>query len=257
MPQRQLPIALPPVHHETLGSYLGRLADANRLKPSLLPGILGDPRPMQRDTDFIRPWQPGAIDDLATLTGRTPAALRRALPALRMPPAAAKNAAPRIRPACRACMAARNIRGLVIQHAANHECVCLHHRRWLAAPDQHRLDTLPEVLRANIRHRRLTRRADTLIDGHRAHLDAQHRVRAWFADATHTNLNERWAHRLHLLGEDPFGNPHYPSQERVDLAAYPEAVILSCLYASHHWHDHDDIANETARRLGQIAPPTS
>jgi len=181
MHQQLLPIALPPVHHETLGSYLARLADANRLKPSTLPALLSEARHLQRDGDHTRHWHPHAIDDLAALTGRPATTLLHALPALREhpnpPQAITETTEHRIRPACRDCMAARGIHGLVIQRAAHHDHVCLRHRRWLPAGDQYRLDALPEVMRANIRHRRLARRADAPYTGQPVHLAAQHKIR--------------------------------------------------------------------------------
>jgi hypothetical protein len=251
MPTRLLPIALPPVHRETLGSYLGRLADANRLKPSTLPELLGQPRTAPRDADYPQSWSPTASNILATLTGRPVQTLIHALPALRNPSTTGFATLPQpVRPACRTCMAARGIHGLVIQHAARHECVCLRHRRWLATADQHRLDTLPEILTANIRHQRIMRRSGSPTSENPAH----DTVRTWFTEATHRQLHERWTHRLHLLGEDPYGNPHYPSQERIDLATYPEAVTLTGLNRSQHWRERGDLANETLRRLGLTAP---
>lgn len=56
-----------------------------------------------------------------------------------------------------------------------------------------------------------------------------------------------------MLGEDPFGDPHRPSDARVELATYPEAVVLTGLFASPYWRDHPQLPTEAAQRLN-IAP---
>ena len=48
---RALPIAFAPVHGETIGSYLNRLADANRLKVSTVSTVLDLSRGYRRDDD--------------------------------------------------------------------------------------------------------------------------------------------------------------------------------------------------------------
>jgi hypothetical protein len=37
------------------------------------------------------------------------------------------------------------------------------------------------------------------------------------------------AHRLKLLGEDPYGDPHRPSPDRIELVIYPETITLIAL----------------------------
>ncbi|MER7050068.1 hypothetical protein [Streptomyces jumonjinensis] len=56
-----------------------------------------------------------------------------------------------------------------------------------------------------------------------------------------------------MLGEDQFGDPHRPSDARIELATYPEAVALSGLFASAFWRDHPQLPTEAAQRLN-IAP---
>lgn len=57
---------------------------------------------------------------------------------------------------------------------------------------------------------------------------------------------------LNVLGEDPFGDPHRPSEPRTELSTYPEAVVLTGLFTSPHWRDPPTSA-EAARCLA-IAP---
>jgi len=216
------------VHRETVGSFLGRLADANRLKPHTLPALLGIST-LPRHTDPKTPWPQAAVTILATLTGRPATALTAALPALAQPPPGTRSAGPgRIRPACRSCMAVRGILSTVIQHTSDHQDICLRHHRWLAAPEQYLLSHLPEVLTANRRHRRLIRRAgSTAADKHQ---QARTAVGAWFAAADHPDLLESWIRRLEALPEEPFGHPDHPSPQRIALAVYPETVALTAEY---------------------------
>ena len=225
---RQLPLSPAPVHHETVGSFLGRLADANRLKPHTLPTLLGIST-LPRHTDPKNPWPPSAVTTLATLTGRAPAVLLTALPALALPSPGTTLVGPgRIRPACRSCMATHGIASTVIQHTADHEDVCLRHHRWLAAPEQYPLDHLPDVLAANRRHRALARQAGQALAD--AYQNARTAVTAWFTAADHPELLNRWISRLETLPEDPFGHPGHPSPQRIALALYPEAVALTADY---------------------------
>lgn len=66
-------------------------------------------------------------------------------------------------------------------------------------------------------------------------------------------LRQRWNRRLDLLGKDPFGDPHRPSEARIELATYPEAVVLTGLFSAPYWRDHPQLPAEAAHRLG-IAP---
>jgi len=239
------------VHGETIGSYLHRLADANHITIGTLAHVIGYGRRYQRTDDTTDGWPPDAPPRLAALTGRTATALAHALPALAATGAGghAPLAESPPRPACRACTARRGVHSLVIRRAPHHECVCQRHQRWLHGGDQHDLSQLPDVLRANLAHRRLTRRRGGAATSP-AYLEARRLTRGWFHAANHPAFHQRWAHRLQALGEDPFGDPHRPTDDRVELATYPEAVTLAGLLASPHWRGHHDLHAEAGRRLG-------
>jgi len=226
--RRLLPLRPAPVHRETLGSYLARLAEANRLKPFTLPTVLGI-SPLRRDADPALPWPPDAVNTLAQLVGRAPAMLLHTFPALNegLQPRAIHH----IRPACSACANARGITSLVTLRLAEHELVCRRHRRWLADTRQHRLDDLPEILEANRAHRGLARRhPPTVLDG--AFREAAAETRSWFSADARPEHAQRWAHRLDALEHDPFATSRRPSPERVALVLYPEAVDLAAAYVA-------------------------
>lgn len=50
-----------------------------------------------------------------------------------------------------------------------------------------------------------------------------------------------------------YGDPHRPTDDRIELATYPETIVLTGLFTSRHWRNHPRLPAEAARRLG-IAP---
>lgn len=242
---RTLPLTPPPVHHETIGSYLNRLADANHLTIGHLSHLVGPSRQHRRVDNRVGYWTPDALRRLAILTGRRPASLVHAMPPLgsiddplrHLGSATEEVIEPRRRPACRLCMARRHIHGLVVRSTPHHEGVCHRHRRWLLGDEQHDLTRLPEVLRANLRHQRIVRRGaypSTAL----AYIDARDRLTRWFNGASSgESLRQRWNKRLDVLSEDPFGDPLRSSEARIELAIYPEAVVLTGLFSSPYWRD--------------------
>ncbi|GHE70005.1 hypothetical protein GCM10017771_93900 [Streptomyces capitiformicae] len=53
-----------------------------------------------------------------------------------------------------------------------------------------------------------------------------------------------------MLGEDPFGDTHRPSEARIEVATYPEVIALTGLFASLHRRGHPQLPAEAARRFG-------
>lgn len=240
---RVLPVPVAPLPGELIGSYLNRLADANHLTIGWISHLVGDGRHHYRDRDDIAYWTPRCVTNLALLTGRTETALRHALPALRDGLGRRAHQHSIIggtvramhAPACRLCAARRGILGLAIQHTYPHQRICQQHQRWRGQGPQRPLPTLlPEVLTANRRHRRLTRGPLPPLTASWHHGEAQQLTAAWLTDHTGpTELLHRWQHRLGLLEEDPYGDPHRPSPDRIELVTYPETVWLTYLRERH------------------------
>lgn len=255
---RSLPIGLSPLGRETLGSYLHRLADANHIAVASITQLLGVHRRYRRHDDDPTDWTTQTVTTLAILTSRPSRSLIIALPALQRLDirSAATPAQPAGRQyaACSLCTASKDIPGLAIQSGGHHECVCLRHRRWLHGPHQHNLDALPEILDANQRHRRLARRHDPATI-HHGYLRARTLTDTWITGTSHPDLRSRWTRRLSLLHDDPYGDPHRPTPERIDLATYPETVTLTQLLSSTYWRDHPDFLTEATRRLDTQREP--
>ncbi|MGW1410842.1 hypothetical protein [Streptomyces sp. NPDC002403] len=62
-------------------------------------------------------------------------------------------------------------------------------------------------------------------------------------------LRQRWNRRLEVLGEDPLGDPHRPSEPRIEVATYPEVIVLTGLFTSPHRLGHPQLPAEAARRF--------
>jgi TniQ len=230
-PARTLPVPLPPLHRELLGSYLHRLADANHVTVRDLSREIGPSRYHQRDSDDPAGWTPSAVTRLAVLAGTTAFALLPALPVLQALASAGQG--PPLPPwhahACLLCAARHGASGLAIIRVFPHERICGRHSRWHGGGPQRPLrDLLPEIPHANALHRRLARRQGTAATtGH--FLQAQAQTRQWLGGDGPADLKSSWERRLGLLGEDPYGDPHRPSPDRIELVTYPEAVTMTRL----------------------------
>jgi hypothetical protein len=224
-----LPISLAPFGQETLGSYLCRLAIANKRPVRTLGLLLGPvPRnfsPIDDDADW---WSPEAPDRLADLTGRTTTQLARAIPAIveALTPAAARRAPYLLNRLCRLCAARRGAGAtLVITRTPIHQHLCIRHRRWTRASSDIAVDNLPDLFRQQRRLQRLVREHDPHTVRH--HLDLAERIiRGWATSEWWSGpLQAVWENRL-----DPIHRPENLSpDERRQVAAFPEKVLLATL----------------------------
>ncbi|YCK40238.1 hypothetical protein ACNF49_41090 [Actinomadura sp. ATCC 39365] len=234
MRPRALPIAVPPARHETVASYLARLA--------ALHGLDGDelwkrvsvptPSPARRTID---------IHQLSALTGRPPGHLAGALPELRDPPPTweAFRHIPQL--GCRHCDA-RYPGGPVFRLFPHHRYVCTRHQYWIGPPDINHpgphLEIFPDIVAAQRRHLRLVRR------------------HGWAS--TYDAVLTAFMICAHLWEQDPDGNPGMAlnqavwnvrsfvfipknteqetfSASRLFAAIYPEAISIAALLGSPTW----------------------
>jgi hypothetical protein len=54
-------------------------------------------------------------------------------------------------------------------------------------------------------------------------------IPGWLTGDGPDDLKHRWEHRLDTLGQDPYGDPHRPGPDRIELVTYPEAVAMTGL----------------------------
>lgn len=214
---RPLPRPVQPVHRETLDSYVRRLAYANRL-----------------DADELRAYAandahkraPVPLDRLAALSDTTTTLLQQRIeewrPVPEHPPA---RIWPPV-PACALCMARRAIAGLVVVHREVEAVVCRKHGRWLDDTDgltvraQPNLRAHPEILAANVAHRRLIgrygRRLTDATYMTAYDVSAAWRSRGEFDEHLRTLLWRFHPDAQHIRQSDP----------TVEAAAYPQVIAI-------------------------------
>jgi hypothetical protein len=150
------------VNGETLASFLGSLAAANRTSPDALLDVL--PPWFRIKTrwhddrwqhDQLTPWADAAAATLAVISGTDIAAIKNTLPAF----GASSGQPARAVTACRRCTAARRVQQPVPVHLPAHHRVCLPHRIWLSGPGtpQFSVSGCPDIIAAEHRARRLLR----------------------------------------------------------------------------------------------------
>jgi hypothetical protein len=225
---RPLPRTVAPLHLESQGSYLQRLAAANRLTPAELEDHL-------QGTGRIRPLPPPSAVTISQLARQPIERLLSALPELRRPeltarlPPACRETLDEgwvLQPACRYCLAARGV------YAATHwrprgTRVCLRHQRWTGAHGQQfDISALTEIVRAQRRHHELARR-----HGWRrlemAMREAAEICGVWWERGKHTTARD---HRLKALPHPGWAGT---GRELVKTACgYPETVELAALLAN-------------------------
>jgi TniQ len=228
----RLPVAVPPARHETLASYLGRLASLHGLDPGELWHQVSSPRPGTRRRDA----DPG---QLAAITGRPAEHLARALPELHRPGPDWQAWRHQPQPGCPRCDA-RHDGGPVTRLLPHHRYVCTRHRYWIGPPDAGQPATslgpeLAGIIQAQRRHLRLLHRYgtaatyDAVLTGF---LLCGHLWTDWPGEPS--SPWQRWTRRAEIL-IPPGAESTQFSASRIFAAAYPEAVTLACLIASPAW----------------------
>lgn len=242
----RLPIAVAPARHETLASYLDRLAALHGLHPREIWESVGSPSPGTRRRTVH-------LDLLAAITGRPAAHLARALPELRDPAPdwAAWRHQPQ--PGCARCDA-RHHGGPVLRLLPHHRYVCSRHRSWIGPPDYGQPSTLlddelRDVVRAQRRHQRLVHRHGSAVTydavltgflfcGHLWGDEPRGPVDAWY----------HWTRRAHWL--IPHGSEQREfSASRLFAAVYPEAVDLAAVVVSTRWRRYAGGSPEQQQRF--------
>lgn len=227
---RPLPRPVIPAHDETLRSYLGRLARANRLDAAALRAHLSG-TPSKYSTV--------EVDALARISGQSTRSLRYAVLELcteqdltamlvtgRPPP----HGQSQLR--CIHCTLARGHQDQVESWTHPEDVICQRHQRWIGTePDQtahHQLPLgdQPEILQAGEQHRRMIRQHGrpviTTAFGHAAHICHQWHRRLEHDDDFY-RLMERFHHsQWRVTATDP----------TIHAARYPQVIALTRLLAS-------------------------
>lgn len=218
---RRRPASVPPAQHETVASWLHRLASVHGLRAADLRAHLGIGQAAPGSV-------PGLMPRLAAVTGYPPGNLAWALPELRKPGPdwlALRHLAQRACPRC----TARHQGGPVRRLFAHHEYLCIRHGYWTGPPDPSR-DDPPLPLAAQVPELAAAQRT----------LDRTRRLHGWEAafDATvvatsicielrirtvHQPLYTRWERRLEVLMPGPYRRALFMA------AIFPEVAALAAV----------------------------
>ncbi|MGH3277428.1 MAG: TniQ family protein [Streptosporangiaceae bacterium] len=222
---RRLPAPVPPAQHETVASWLHRLAAVHGLHPRDLRAHLGIGRAVPEG------GMPSLAGRLSAVTGYPAVNLARALPELRVPEPDWPSRRHLAQRACRRCTA-RHQGGPVRRLFAHHEYLCTRHGYWIGPPDPSR-DDPPQPLAGQV---------PDLVAAQRT-LDRTWRLHGWAAafDAAvvathicidlrittvHQPLWTRWERRLGLVMPGPYRRSLFMA------AIFPEVAALAALLAA-------------------------
>jgi hypothetical protein len=234
----RLPIPVGPARHETVVSYLTRLAGVHALPVGELWDQLAGPMPGDRPRSRRRVVVP---DRLAVVTGRPVEHLAQAMPELRGPSADWTPWRHQPQPGC-PCCDARHDGGPVWRLLPHCRYVCTRHRYWIGPPDTGQPATplgpgevAEELARAQHQHQRLVARHGTaavfdavltgfLICGHLWDHCQREQTGAW----------HHWVRRVDQL-IPPGTELDTFSTSLLYATVYPEAVSLAGLIAASRW----------------------
>ena len=223
---------MPPARHETVASYLARLANLHGLDPGEPWQQASTPQPGTRRR-VINPSL------LAAITGRPAEHLARALPELRRPGPDWQAWRHQPQPGCPRCDA-RHDGGPVTRLLPHHRYVCTRHRYWIGPPDAGQPATplgpeLGGIVHAQRRHLRLLRRYGTAA-AYDAVLTGFLLCGHWWTDQPGDGDGpwQRWTRRAEVLIPPGTESTQF-SASRTFAAAYPEAVTVAGLIASPAW----------------------
>ncbi|SLJ80639.1 TniQ family protein [Mycobacteroides abscessus] len=263
----RLPIPAGPARHETVQSYLTRLAMLHGLPARELWEHVST----TSATDLSGRTRGRVVhaERLAVVTGRPVEHLGLALPELRDPAPDWSTWRHQSQPGCGRCDA-RHDGGPVLRLLPHRHYVCTRHRYWIGPPDAGQLPTrLPDrvgdqIVAAQHRHNRLLARYgsaatfDAVLTGF---LFCGHLWTRWPQRDRATEAVRRWEQRARSLIPQATETTTY-STSLLFAAVYPEAVSLAGLIASPAWRQraHADTAGqrefltEACRRVGRAVP---
>lgn len=251
-PLRQLPFTARPFRRETIGSFLTRLASANRIRTwhmlQLTAISIQQQRGFTSATDDSRGWSPSTPHRIAALAGRPLASLTAAFPAVKefltQPARPPILQAGKIHRACRRCAAAQNITSMVIVRARPHDYLCIRHCLWHHGIRDIDLRPVPQVTDAQRRHNQHVKTLPA-SDVARAHQQARDIIDEWITWSWQPALIGQWQHRLRLIGA---AHARHPSPW-LNAVTHPELLAVASLLLAARQRDID-AEREAPSRLG-------
>lgn len=225
---RRLPHTVAPLHHESWGSYVNRLALANRIAHLELHEHINS-------RHRIHPAPLPLLDAIRSLSGHPRDRLLKALPDLRTPdlarhlPAACQplDRGWRLQAACTLCLASKGVFTEARCWITQSTRLCLRHGRWTDTHGQQiDIRPLPEISQAQHDHHRLVRQHgwQTVEIAMR---EATDWCSNWWNGRRFHHRRDRRAQALSAPGWS-----HYRDDPRLIASGYPNIVALAGLLAS-------------------------
>lgn len=240
---QELPIRVRPHHCECTGSYLTRLADANRCPPWSFLRLLG--RVLVGERSQLTPLARVTLNDpalarLARYLGKPTHKITRALPSILIADPW-DGPAVRIRPAGRTFLRScpqceQRAGGTPMTPSQNPlDLACARHDNWLVTGEDIVLDQAPETVAAVKRLQRIRRRRGEDATLRHYQLVHEYLTNDWRGIGWHRVLTHRWTER----------------QQRIFSAAEPRDEFVRSL--THHW----SMLPETVTIVGLLSRTTS
>jgi hypothetical protein len=234
-----LPLRVRPHHRERTGSFLIRVAEANRCPPwtflRLLGTIPGGERAQLTPQSCVT-LNRSALTRLAAYLGRPIDALTRALPSILV---TEQRDEPTVRihrlgrTFLRSCPLCEMRSGGMSLMPGTHplELNCRRHNQWLVANEDMTLDQAPEIIFAVKRLRRLRRRrGDEIVQGHYRRV-RDYMTNDWRGTRWHRLLVQRWSARQHRMHPAAHPDDEFVRSHTEHWSMLPETVTVVGLLA--------------------------
>ena len=248
-PPRKIPVVPRPRHGELSGSYLARVARANRTDLRSFLTLLGSlPSALSSESPdlavMVLTLNEAAFARLLTYTGLDGEQLIRAIPSLAPRAISPPGESPAIRlsfvktlaadcPGCRL----RRDGAHADTRLLSHKTACLRHCYWLLGQgggQRLNLAAIPEVAAAQRRLERIaSRRGPTAAMG-AYEIASGYLQHSWRIDSHplwYPDLLERWHRRVRTAGAIPAST----TWQLPGWAVHPECSALAAVFASPHW----------------------
>jgi len=248
-PPRKIPIVPRPRRNELSGSYLARVARANRTDLRSFLGLLGNLPPALPSGSpdlaiMVLTLNEAAFVRLLEYTGLNAEQLIRAIPSLAPRPKSPPGESPRIRlsfvktlandcPGCRQ----RRDGAHADARLLTHKTACLRHGYWLfgqGGGQPLNMAAIPEVAAAQRRLDRIATRRGPTAAMRAYEIASGYLQYSWRSDhhpLWYPTLIERWQQRIRSVG----ASPAQITWQFPGWAVHPECTAIAAMFASPHW----------------------
>jgi TniQ len=248
-PPRRIPIVPRPRHGELSGSYLARVARANRTDLRSFLSLLGSP-PSALSSEspdlavMVLTLNEAAFTRLLAYTGLDREQLIRAIPSLSPRAISPQGEPPAIRLSYVKTMAADCPRCRMRRDGAHadtrllsHKRACLRHGYWLfglGGGQRLNLAAIPEVAAAEMHLERIASRRGPTAAMRAYEIASGYLQYSWRIDSHpwwYTDLMERWHQRIRAAGATPAST----TWQLPGWAVHPERTAIAAIFASPYW----------------------